>query len=179
MKQTSSTLKNNAKIMVFVKQKKAGATIPSTTLKPLPTNPAQEMESPQTDEEAQQIATSRALSTAKEILQKGGTQEEAAEGAKAVAREILREFQLAKMEKEVLQVAEVEVGLVSFVYDAGGILLCYAPCSNSSHFLTSADNKDDREATQNQPSCPFHQKLLEEEQEEQKRHHICYRRSSR
>jgi hypothetical protein len=55
---------------------------------------------PQTDEEAQQMAASHALATAKDILKKGGTQAEAAEGAKAVARQILREFQLAKMAKE-------------------------------------------------------------------------------
>lgn len=128
---------------MFVKQStKAGASVPSTTLKPLPTNPADEstdmgenapeqvvkgiqsmhaalpLELPQTDDEAQQIATSRALATAKDILQKGGTQAEAAEGAKAVARQILREFQLAKqaqhsVQTEEVQVAEMDVGLVS------------------------------------------------------------------
>jgi hypothetical protein len=76
------------------------------------------LELPQTDDEAQQIATSRALATAKDILQKGGTQAEAAEGAKAVARQILKEFQLAKqaqhsVQTEEVQVAEMDVGLVS------------------------------------------------------------------
>lgn len=55
---------------------------------------------PQSDEAAQQIATSRALATAKDILQNGGTQAEAAEGAKAVARKVLREFQLAQQAEE-------------------------------------------------------------------------------
>lgn len=62
--------------------------------------------------EAQQIATSRALATAKEILQRGGTQAEAAENAKVVAREILKEFAAQKalqqqiaMQAQMLQAA--------------------------------------------------------------------------
>lgn len=70
---------------------------------------------PQTDEEAQQIATSRALATAKDILLKGGTQAEAAEAAKAVARQILKEFQLAKQMQQIeeVQLAEIEPSVVS------------------------------------------------------------------
>lgn len=64
---------------------------------------------PQSDEVAQQIATSRALATAKDILQEGGTQPEAAEGAKAVARKILREFQLAQQAEEEMHTADMEV----------------------------------------------------------------------
>ena len=70
---------------------------------------------PQTDEEAQQIATSRALATAKDILLKGGTQAEAAEGAKSVARQILKDFQLAKQMQQIgeVQLVEVEPTVVS------------------------------------------------------------------
>lgn len=58
--------------------------------------PPQLLAEAKSDAEAQQIATSRALAKAKEVLQGGGTQAEAAEAAKIVAREILREFQFSK-----------------------------------------------------------------------------------
>eukprot|EP00804_Cyclotella_cryptica_P018184 CCRYP_005943-RB/>CCRYP_005943-RB protein AED:0.03 eAED:0.03 QI:454/1/1/1/0.5/0.33/3/515/1013 len=86
--------------------------LPSSLLSP-PTSPAstvhaaasfqppQQLAEAKTDAEAQQIATARALAKAKEILQGGGTQAEAAEAAKIVAREILREFQLAKQTQKI------------------------------------------------------------------------------
>ena len=72
-------------------------TSPSYTVPMAATSqPPQLLAEATTDAEVQQIATSRALAKAKEILQGGGTQAEAAEAAKIVAREILREFQLSK-----------------------------------------------------------------------------------
>ena len=70
------------------------------------------MQAPRTYEEAQKLATSRALSTAKEILLTGGTQDEVEEGAKAVAKQILRDFQLAKQAHVGLHMAEADVGMV-------------------------------------------------------------------
>ena len=139
---------------MFVKHPKKTASAP-LALKHLPSDPAEEgidtapnemsvMQSPdtpaaqtkpQSDEEAQQIATSRALATAKAILQKGGTQAEAAEGAKAVARQILREFQFSK---EVVEVqGEVQVDEIISASMVSNALQFNPPSDNISAHLFS------------------------------------------